>query len=348
MTDQSEMRTIAALAGACWRTDGGGRDILVEVLLSHLRESAPDVARIAASLLRARGDENGVQLGEALHEQLSEYRGDPFVIVEPQLRVDYLILTVKDVELTACLRAFGVPKGTRPVPLGGTLEAWVVEADGSRFAIAMVGTAGNVESAIVLGGLSALVESTAAVLVGMAAGVKERVTLGDVVVAEGVLAYEFQKMTDKGPILEPRPYSPPEWQIRNSTTLDQVSPQWREEVRRDVLAHIQADHWPDLDDRWRIHVRRGYVLAGGTLLEDGSLPDMATALHGRTLAAEMEGAGFAAACVEKRRPWLVVRGVADFGEPGRLKHWQFPATFAAARYLREALRHGRLSFTQPS
>jgi nucleoside phosphorylase len=155
-------------------------------------------------------------------------------------------------------------------------------------------------------------------------------------------------MTATGPALGPRPYAPPEWQIRNSTTLDQFSPTWKDMVRKDVRTHIQAEDWPrseDLDNGWPIEVRRGYVLAGGTLLEDGSLPQMATTFHDRTLAAEMEGAGFAAACVEKRLPWLVIRGVADFGEPGRLKHWQFPATFAAARYLREALVHGRLNFT---
>jgi hypothetical protein len=171
--------------------EGTGRDILVEMLLSHLREAAPDVARIVASFLRAQDDHNGVQLGAALHAQINEYHGDPFVILEPQLRVDYLILTVKEVELRACLRAFGVKERARPLPLSGSLEAWTVEADGKRFAIAMVGTAGNVESAIVLGGLCALVEPTAAVLVGMAAGVRGRVKLGDVVVAEGILAYEF-------------------------------------------------------------------------------------------------------------------------------------------------------------
>jgi nucleoside phosphorylase len=85
------------------------------------------------------------------------------------------------------------------------------------------------------------------------------------------------------------------------------------------------------------------ILAGGKLLEDGSLPRRADEAHARIMAAEMDGAGFAAACEQQRRPWVVVRGIADYGEPDRRKHWQYPATFVAARYVRDALRLRRLN-----
>jgi nucleoside phosphorylase len=85
---------------------------------------------------------------------------------------------------------------------------------------------------------------------------------------------------------------------------------------------------------------RGVILAGGKLLEDGSLPKMRKTFHDRTRAAEMEGGGFAAACNEFSWRWMVFRGIADFGEPERVKGWQFPATVAAALVVRYGLLGG--------
>jgi nucleoside phosphorylase len=55
----------------------------------------------------------------------------------------------------------------------------------------------------------------------------------------------------------------------------------------------------------------------------------------------MEGAGFVVACEEAGVTWLVMRGIADMGRPGRSKEWQFVSTVAATTALRLWLQNGR-------
>jgi adenosylhomocysteine nucleosidase len=344
-----DLRTIAALAAVCART----RDVqadnctgLVEDLLSRLRSDAPGVAQIVASVLRSLGNETGRELGEQLAGQLGHYDGGT-LLPTTRREVDVVILAVKPVELTACLAAFEVPEDSMPSTLGTSgLCAWFADRDGLRYAIAMVGTAGNVESALVLGGLRETLSTSCAVLVGMAAGVRGDVNLGDVVVAEQVVAYEFARMVEGGAIYQPRFYNVQERRIRNATQIHRVRPNWSEGVRVGASHLSTLDLWPEDEeerlDSWLPHVHRAAILAGGRLIEDGSLPAFARDIHGRARAAEMEGAGFAAACDEASWPWFVVRGIADYGEPRRRKHWQLPATYGAAKYVRDALASGLL------
>ena len=357
MSTHSPHDEIAALAAAVWRDETSSRDLLLEVLLSRLLSHAPDTAKLVASVLRARGDQVGKSLGEQLHLRVGEYEGRELDAPAARLVVNYLILTIKAVEYSACLRAFGVAEGAPKVDLGNGLEVALVTVDGASFAIGMAGPSGNVESAIVLGGLCALIDFEASILVGMAAGVRGEVNLGDVVVAEEVLAYEYAEMTLEGPLLAPRSYGAPNRMIRRVGTLQEAAPAWAREISRstlDIMANepesaVALSEWPveedeRLDANWRPHERRGVILAGAKLFEDGSLPRMRAEYHARVKAVEMDGAGYAAASVEKSKPWLVIRGIADYGEPGRRKHWQFPATYAASLYLRQVLRHRRVEF----
>ena len=267
--------------------------------------------------------------------------------IEPRLNVDYLILTVKKVELTACLRAFGISVGAAAHELGHGMEVWRAEVGGRTFAIAMVGTAGNVESAVRLGALLTLIRTRAAILIGMAAGVVGETDVGDVVVAEAVIAFEFVKMRESGPVYMPRTYSPPDKHINRVELLDVVDPNWPNDVCDGLRRVASIVELPDEPSDvglgvWRPRVRRGAVLAGSKLIEDGSLPSLVSDLHGRALAAEMEGAGFAAACDESDTPWLVVRGVSDHGQLPRPKDWQFTAAYAASRFVLDGIRLQRI------
>jgi nucleoside phosphorylase len=320
--------------------------MFVEQLLGELAKQAPDIARIVASVLRAQGDEIGDEVGERVHEMLGEYSGESRQAFA-RMPVDILILTIKDVELTACLRAFGIAAGVTPIPIGDSDEVWVVDYDGYRYGIAMVGTAGNVESGILMGRLWAWVDFKAAALVGMAAGVRGETELGDVIIAEHICAYEFQKMTPKGPVYMPNFYAPPWKRIRRTRLIEQVDPGWKTRLCHEVLecpdfTGIDKREPVKLTDEWRPDVKTGVVLAGSKLIENGSLPSLRETVHGRALAAEMEGAGFAALCSEEEIAWVVVRGIADYGEPKRRKSWQFPATYAAAAFLRDAISSKRL------
>ena len=87
----------------------------------------------------------------------------------------------------------------------------------------------------------------------------------------------------------------------------------------------------------------GIILAGGKLVEDGTLPKMKKTYHDRVRALEMEG--WICSCLQEAElRWLVIRGIADFGKPHRRKTWQFAATYAAAALVRDGLLDPELSF----
>jgi hypothetical protein len=101
---------------------------------------------------------------------------------------------------------------------------------------------------------------------------------------------------------------------------------------------------PDGAARRRPRLKGGVVLSDESKDETTSLDERALRVHGDACALEMEGYGFALACESARKtPWLVFRGIADFGmaglrrltEPGpdaeesRPKDWQLTATLAA-------------------
>ena len=189
-----------------------------------------------------------------------------------------------------------------------------------------------------------------AILVGMAAGRRSEVDLGDVVIAESVIAYEYMTLKPDEVIYSPVVHTVPRKRIRQARTMHQVDPHWSARLRSEIMscsdfAGVPADSERQLDENWECEVATGAVLAGARLVENGSIPFLSQQLSDRVKAVEMEGAGFAAMCTEFDVDWLVVRGIADFGEPERSKGWQFPAAYAAAAFVRDGLGNGRLNLT---
>lgn len=353
MVQQSEpWAEVEALTLATANAPETVRPMLVEALLDRLCSVDARVANAVHAVLSADTESPvATELAEALRRRIDE-SDPPDTPAAPRTQdgryaVDVLLLTVKENELRACLDVFGVAGGTTSLMFRDQAELWTATHSGITYGIANVGTDGNVESAIEVGKLWSHVSFQAAVLIGMAAGVRGQTALGDVIVASSVLAYEFQRMTKDGPVYRPKPYAPASREIKRVLTIGQVQPGWAKDVCEQLLASpnfegVGPEEPEQLDATWRPRVRQGALLAGSKLIEDGSLPQMKEDIHDRILGAEMEGAGFAAACVSERIPWVIVRGVADYGEPQRRKPWQYPATFAAAALVRDAIPTGRL------
>ncbi len=341
-TAATQQKLAALTRVMCSRDEPLFRIAVAEDLMTRLGAEEPSVAQLCAALLAALGNEDASELGRSAQKRFGLYSGTPLHASVSEARdVDVLLLTVKPRELEACLSAFDVPAGTPPVALGSTgVCGWPLEREGRTWMICMVGTAGNVQTAVLVGVLSKVLKPKLAVLVGMAAGVPD-LQLGDVVVAEEVLEYEFQRMTSSSMVLQPRPYTPNATLVQNVPLLKSTRPQWSRRCRRlGEVAELRGQELKlapkDYED-WYPEVVIGVILAGNKLLENGSLPKLKKMYHDRVRAAEMEGAGFAAACQSEGWPWLVFRGVADYGQADRVKEWQFPATFAAAECVRNAV-----------
>lgn len=259
--------------------------------------------------------------------------------------LDVLVVTVKRVEFDAARVALGLDPTAKPLAVSGPDDIWRVDVGSRAVGLASIGMDGNVESAMKVTSLLRAVEAPLIVLVGMAAGVRDATRCGDVVVAESVWATDFVVTRIGENIPRPKTYAPRTSAWSRLATMGQSRPRWAAQVRGEVADLAErgvSDHEIaryEIDPR----VHTGVVFAGSRLIEDGSLPPQRESTHGRLVAGEMEGAGFAAAASEEHGvDWLVVRGVADHGEPNRTWTWQFTSTYAAAALVRDGVRHGFL------
>lgn len=341
-------RRVAALAYAASEIENAETRLeFCEILLDALAGLSVEAAQLCATVLAAQEEGSTAHaLGSALRERVGVYDGRHFG-TKPPLDLDLLVVTVKDVELRAVQSAFHVDPSAF-VKIEGE-QVWLQTVGDARTAIVCVRTAGNVDSAYLLSRMWCALRFPAAVLIGMAAGVEGQVELGDVVVADGILGYESITLTNKGPIPAFDYYG-----ISNTVAKRALKPashpNWAVRVQAEVASAIddivlsRNDSYPDGVLGWSPEAKRGVILAGSKLVVNGKLPKLRRALHQRARALEMEGCGFAMVCREAQIRWLVVRGIADFGNPGRRKTWQFAATYAAAALVRDNLSDPEYSF----
>jgi nucleoside phosphorylase len=337
MTHTPDSDELAGLLAALPNLHGDAQRMAVDAILYNLESTAPQVARIVGAVVSALDE----PARKAIEERFTGYDGNlPLADAKTSL-VDCLILTIKEVEWRAALAAFDVPMASFTHVDDQTVHFF--ERDGLRYAIAPVGVDGNTESAIMFGRYYEALHPRAAVLVGMAGGVLGKVKPGDVVVAKHVHAYDFRKLTEDGTLPRTKTYNVPDRVARKAESMLVFERSWFRDVVENLRNVLSTDAYASKGsvvpkEGWEPQVTAGDVLAGGSLIEDGSLPDWAKHMNEKIKAAEMEGAGFAAAADELSIPWMVVRGIADNGKEGRKDNWQFGSTYVAASWLRAAIR----------
>lgn len=337
-TDESGSDSRAYAQMLVGGVEGEARKAMLEAMLGNLLRSDPGAAELVAAVLLSDDDHHVATIGRAfLDADLAMADGAP---VDGESRADLLIVAIKPVEVEACLTIFGVAGSARFELTRGTgALVWRHRYSGLSIATVMVGVAGNTRSSSVVTQLVEDWRPRFAVLLGTAAGNADlNVSIGDVVVAESVLEYEFKRMTNEGILYAPQAYSPSMEVASGIEVTGQIDAINRDSLRRLAAAGRSslAPSHSELDglDRWSPRTHLGVVLAGATLVEDGSFPTLAADVNARAKALEMDGAGFAQAVTAAGIPWLVVRGISDHGEAGRGKQWQFPASLAAACVVR--------------
>jgi nucleoside phosphorylase len=199
---------------------------------------------------------------------------------------------------------------------------------GWTIAVAEAGP-GNASAATIATRALAYFNPEIAAFVGVAGGVKD-VTLGDVVVATKVYAYESGKETPNG--FFPRP------EVQKSHhELEQRA----RVLRSDTMWHRRLDTTLWSDRKPRVYVD---PIAAGEAVVAANAGRIATLLrkhYGDALAVEMEGRGFLeAAHIESGCRAVVVRGISDLLK-GKAKTdklgWQQRAADAAAAFFFEML-----------
>lgn len=261
---------------------------------------------------------------------------------------DVLVLTALPIELAAAKQALGIAPDTPPTTTSTGLHTWKVpinRRDG-RVASCMVAcfaTAGNVDAATVTATLLTKYEPRNVMMMGIAAGMREKCALAEVIFAERVVAYGGMAVLQGG-TNEPRPEMTRlsfrsrqdlATYLSDTSGLEQRLTHYYE--RMDIVLPANAETGPVAQS---VIPKVTTVASGECLIRDPDKFRQLRELHGKIETAEMEGAGVYAACETHNKPILMVRGISDFGDStkdNRFHHW---AAQAAAAVTVDYIAHG--------
>lgn len=261
---------------------------------------------------------------------------------------DVLVLTALDVELAAAKQAFGIAEDAEHVTTKNGLHVWkapVSKRGGKTVScvVACFAGAGNVDAASVTSILLGELDPANVVMLGIAAGLRDKCALGEVVLAERVVAYEGAALIEGSKV-----------EARSEITRLNMR------VRQDVSSYLSnratlesrlTDSYKTLSIEFPDHVEAGpvaqgvmpktaTVASGEKLLRDPDTFLGMRELHGKIEIAEMEGAGLFAACANFGKPVLMVRGISDFGDSKKDNRFHLLAAKAAAAVTVDYIANG--------
>lgn len=261
---------------------------------------------------------------------------------------DVLVLTALDVELAAAKQAFGIAEDAEHVTTKNGLHVWKapVSKRGGKTAscvVACFAGAGNVDAASVTTMLLGELEPANVMMMGIAAGLRDKCALGEVILAERVVAYEGAALIEGG-----KSEVRPEVTRLNMRARQDVSAYLS---NRETLESRLTDIYKTLGIEFPDHVDAGpvaqgvipktaTVASGEKLLRDPDKFLGMRELHGKIEIAEMEGAGLFAACGNFGKPVLMVRGISDFGDSKKDNRFHLLAAKAAAAVTVDYIANG--------
>ncbi|GAB2513451.1 5'-methylthioadenosine/S-adenosylhomocysteine nucleosidase family protein [Nocardia heshunensis] len=213
-----------------------------------------------------------------------------------------VILTALDVEQNAVLEHL-VDLEVHEHDKGTLFDIGTIAGHpGHRVAVGITG-AGTTTAAALTERARAEFSPTAMMFVGVAGGLRQKLAIGDVVVATKVYSYQGGRSEDDRFLVRPR-----SWEL--SHRVDQVA-------HRLCRGHRWREFLPDCAGATPPDVHFGAIAVGDVLL-DSTRSDLAQRLHtfyNDAVAVEMEGSGFAhAAALGDQVPAVVIRGISDHAD----------------------------------
>ncbi|MCL2787364.1 MAG: hypothetical protein FWD59_02555 [Micrococcales bacterium] len=213
--------------------------------------------------------------------------------------------------------------------------------DKLRCVIASLVGPGNVNAAVEAAEVGRHYRASLWILVGMCAGLPDPSPIGAVVLPQKVWDYESGRLLTGS--FEPRPDV-----ISRSSEVNSVlhhfesDRETREMLERRLsdararAVEVDGEECVPAGFKFRLDLRGKVVASGEKLLRDGELlPGLHSNQHQGITIGDMESYGFARAC--SGVPWLVARGVADYGDGTKTKLHQYFSTMLAAETVRALL-----------
>lgn len=288
----------------------------------------------------------------------------------PDLHV--LVVCVKPTELYATLAAFGFPPESvdRPHDERRGFPLWNTTVPGANFdfnvCVSAIGEGGSDAAVNALYSLHDLVRPRVVVVCAMAAGIRDKVDLGDVVGVARALEYTYGTLSAEGFQSEPKPFVVDDAIARRLEFFDpQIGGRWRESIGEalELWGSEAASRLPSgVTEPHHPRFKVGGMLAGDWKYEAGELGAFAEGRMQGVLGLDMESDGFLRAANEIGLPIYMFRGIADHGgdsapspnEPAeteaglvRGREWQFLSTLAAATAAKLFLRNRTIEQLRP-
>lgn len=261
---------------------------------------------------------------------------------------DVLVLTALDIELAAAKQAFNISEDTLPITTSHGLHVWkapVMQNTGiyAHCVIACFAGPGNIDASSITSILLNELKPKNVIMLGIAAGMREKCALGEVVLSERVVAYEGAALIDGGSV-EQRPRSS-ELDIKVRQDISSYLSNRNSLERR--LAHSYETLEIILPESTEIGPVAKSVIpktatigSGEKLLRDPEKFKALKEINGKIEVAEMEGAGLFAACALQKKPVLMIRAISDFGDSTKDNRFHLLAAKAAAAVTVDYIAHG--------
>ncbi|WP_437785789.1 protein kinase domain-containing protein [Sorangium sp. So ce1097] len=264
--------------------------------------------------------------------------------------VDVIVVTVIQPELRAAVAALGLREADREHDEAGTTYYQgavrsALSGQEIRIAVTCVGNAGNLDAAAAVRDAIAWGHPRAVLLTGIAAGMRGIVQLGDVVLADRVVSYEPAALVagSAGSRVEVRPEIE---KVPHAMSQHIVSYRPEPERLARLLGRI-GGCFPECsstgmasEQASAVKIHRGTIASGEKLVRDAARMQEIRDLYAKIIAVDMESAGIVAACRRGAIPWLVIRGISDFGDAHKDDHFHDRAAGTAAAVLADFLSYG--------
>lgn len=338
------------------RQHSQAEDDCVALISQHLKEDHPDVRALIVQDLAGRMS----LLSQAGQDVVSKYffeavvsstaQADP--ATSPTVRrlradlarswnVDVLCIAPTRPEFRATVDALRLKRSeTRRVGeytfSCGDLES-VSGGASLRVAVGSPLRQRNVELSAYLGAIRPHVTAQWFALIGCAAGLESRTSLGDVVIPLSVSYREPAKVEEQLTRYRPDQASSP---LLFRALEYEPSPQFLRtlQLRLERLKKNRRPHDLDALRRdFKIHVENVSIASGEKTRLDGYL-DQLNHIDDTIIVLDQEAWGLASGLQSIHGQWIIFRGISDFGKPPHTKHWQYAATYSAAMVAADFLR----------
>ncbi|PWG79284.1 phosphorylase family protein [Pararcticibacter amylolyticus] len=262
---------------------------------------------------------------------LNEFKKSPYIrffdeynAQDPgKKKYDVIIFTVVPVEFLTLSTIFGLTlnKAKEDYTKNGlwyyeyTLERNCMPA--LSCLVTMIGGAGDVGCYSACSSTFQEFDCDLAVLCGIAAGNKNDIKKYNTIIAESVVAYEYQRLEDGNIKYRPKVFRV---NVRTQRLIDKRDfylNNWKQLIK-DYAGKCGLSH-SDLEtiDLSKPVLKAGVIAAGAKLIANGKTLEVlkeAIPLEKGIIAAEMEASGFAPCCIHYNKEWVIFRGISDYGE----------------------------------